>query len=358
MTARAKSLTERVTRPAPDRGPQWWSMPAHDLRVLMTALGRLGYDVEALLASAGIRGTDLDDPDRRVPCEALGVILSRAQQARVTPNLGLEAARLVSIGAYPLLDYLVLTSDTVAAGVRQLARYFGLVGNPVAIQVRERSDPVRVEMPGSPAPFGVEFTVSLILLHLREETEGRFAAAGISFEHRPDDVVAFERALGCPVRATASWNGISITPDAWRLPLRRRDPVLRQVLEGQADEILARLPARAGLALEVQRALTTRVTGGDARITTLAPQLAMSARTLQRRLAAQGVSYRELVEDARKEAAGRHIGESVLSIAEVAYLVGYSEPAPFHRAFKRWYGMTPRVFRRRAAMRAVDARKR
>jgi AraC-like DNA-binding protein len=55
----------------------------------------------------------------------------------------------------------------------------------------------------------------------------------------------------------------------------------------------------------------------------------------------------ELLEDARKEAAGRYISESTLAIGEVAYLVGYSEPAPFHRAFKRWYGMTPDVFRRR-----------
>ena len=71
----------------------------------------------------------------------------------------------------------------------------------------------------------------------------------------------------------------------------------------------------------------------------------MSGRTLQRRLAAEGVSYQELLDDARKEAAGRYHRESTLAIGEVAYLVGYSEPAPFHRAFKRWYGMNPELFR-------------
>lgn len=331
-------------------------MPANDLRVLVTALGRLGHDVAALLAAANIRATDLDDPDARIPCEALGVLLSRAQQSRFTANLALEAAQLIPIGAYPLLDYLVLTSETVGAGVRQLAQYFGLIGNPVAIQLRERSDPIRIEMPGTPAPFSVEFVVSLMLLHLREETQGRFAAVGISFQHTPDDVGAFERTFGCPVQTAGSWNGIAVGLDAWRLPLRRRDPVLRQMLERQAQDVLARLPARVGLALEVQRVLTTRVAQGDTRIGALAPQLAMSPRTLQRRLAAQGVSYRELVEDARKEAAGRYIRDSVLSIAEVAFLVGYSEPAAFHRAFKRWYGMTPQLFRLNE--RAADSRPR
>jgi AraC-like DNA-binding protein len=70
----------------------------------------------------------------------------------------------------------------------------------------------------------------------------------------------------------------------------------------------------------------------------------MSGRTLQRRLEALGVSYRDLLEEARKEA-GRYITSSVLSIAEVAFMVGYSEPTAFHRAFKRWYGMTPQQYR-------------
>jgi AraC-like DNA-binding protein len=73
----------------------------------------------------------------------------------------------------------------------------------------------------------------------------------------------------------------------------------------------------------------------------------MSGRTLQRRLGAEGVSYQQLLDDARKEAAGRHIGDPALAICEIAYLVGYAEPAPFHRAFKRWYGMTPDVFRQK-----------
>ncbi|MEA3007253.1 MAG: hypothetical protein QOI94_2522 [Acidobacteriaceae bacterium] len=52
-----------------------------------------------------------------------------------------------------------------------------------------------------------------------------------------------------------------------------------------------------------------------------------------------------LLEDTRKEVAGRHLSESKLGICEIAFILGYSEPAPFHRSFKRWYGMTPQMFR-------------
>jgi len=143
----------------------------------------------------------------------------------------------------------------------------------------------------------------------------------------------------------SEWDGVRISREAWNLPLRRRDPVLRRVLETQANDILARLPPRTGIALEVQRALASRVAGGDVGIDTIARPLAMSARSLQRRLSAEGVSYQALVDETRKEAARRYVAGSALSLAEIAYLVGYSEPASFHRAFKRWYGVTPEGFR-------------
>src|SRR4029453_10500709 len=201
----------------------------------------------------------------------------------------------------------------------------------------------RIEITTSVGPFAMEFETALMILRFRNEADGPFTAA-VSFNHSLDDPIEFERILGCPVTLSAPWSGISLPLEVWRLPLRRRDPILRQVLEGHANEILARLPARTGLALEVQRALTSSVAGGDTRIQSIGRKFAMSARTRQRRLADEGVSYQKLLDDARKGAAGRYVTESTLAIGEIAYLLGYSEPAPFHRAFKRWYGRTPEGF--------------
>jgi AraC-like DNA-binding protein len=347
MTAHANSLIERDTA---RRALRRWSIPASDLRAFMNAFERIGYDAERLLASAGIATADVNDPDGRIPSESLGRIISAAQQQRFTPNLAMELARVTALGAFPLLDYLVMTSDSVGTGVAQLARYYRLIGNPVVIEVQESPDEIRVAMVSS-APFSVEFLATLMVLHLRNETDGRFGPDSVSVRHKPDDVAAWEGVLGCRVHQSAPWNGVSVPLASWSLPLRRRDPVLRQILEARADDVLGRLPARTGLAREVQRALASRVAGSDMRIEALARQLAMSPRTLQRRLAAEQVSYQELLDDARKEAAARYLSESTLAICEVAYLVGYSEPAPFHRAFKRWYAMTPENFRQQRRLR-------
>jgi len=148
-------------------------------------------------------------------------------------------ARVTPIGPYPLLDYLVLTSETVGAGVKQLERYHRIIGDPVDLHVREQMDTVRIEMAPAAGPFNIEFTSSLMVLHFKHETDGGFAPTRVVFQHAVDDPGAYERALGCPVGPQGSWNGISMSPDAWRLPLRRRDPVLRRLLETQANDILA-----------------------------------------------------------------------------------------------------------------------
>src|SRR6185503_14431310 len=117
----ANLLTDHVNEPGIG-GPTAWTAPAREVRIFIEALGRLGYDTDPFSAWADASGVDYDDPDARVPCELFGALISRAQQSRFTPNLGLELARVTPIGAYPLLDYLVLTSDSVAEGTRQLAR--------------------------------------------------------------------------------------------------------------------------------------------------------------------------------------------------------------------------------------------
>src|SRR5262245_33768285 len=132
MTARANSLTGRV-KPSSAPADGRWSLAMSDVRAFLSALRQLGYDAESLLAASVPGGCDLADPDARVSCEAVGKLLSLAQRDRFTPNLGLELARCTPLGAYPLLDYLVATSETVEKGVDQLARYLRLIGSPTEI---------------------------------------------------------------------------------------------------------------------------------------------------------------------------------------------------------------------------------
>jgi AraC-like DNA-binding protein len=340
MTPRANRLTDHATPAA---------QAASDMRAFVDALQRLGFDIDALLPAAGIDRAALDDPDGRIPCAAVDAMFGLAMRERPIRNLGARIAALTPVGAFPMIDYLVVTSDSVGAGLKQLARFHRLIGVPMQLDIHEDEDPVRVVFAGLPGGFGFEFELTLCVLHLRAETEGRFRVRSICFSHRPDDVSEIEGLVGCPVEIEASWNGLRVGHDSWGLPFRRRDPILRKVLEDQANALLARLPTEQGVALDVRRELTSRVAGGDMTIEAVARALATSVRSLQRQLAAEGATYQELVNVTRRDAAERYLADTSLAIAEVAYLLGYAEPAAFHRAFKRWKNETPQAFRRRHA---------
>ena len=132
-----------------------------------------------------------------------------------------------------------------------------------------------------------------------------------------------------------------------KIPLKRRDPALAKWLERQAADVLAHLPADGDVRDEVRSVLSNQLMVGDMQIDVAARRLATTPRTLQRRLARAGTSFEALRDEARREAARRYVAETTLTIAEVTYLLGYSEPTAFHRAFKRWHRTTPQAFRER-----------
>jgi AraC-like DNA-binding protein len=344
MTRGVSSLTERARAPRPRAGPA----PAQSLnsvKPLIDAFVRLGCDRDALLAAGGLTPSNLDDPDAALSDAGCSALFGLACATVRQPNLGLRLAAEIPIGAYPLLDYLVLTSETVGDGLRHLERYLRIHRSPTELRIDEEKGRVRmVAISGN--PLSTEYTLSLAVLHLRRETEDRFRATAVSFRHRVDDPGEFARRLDCKVLTESDADALTLTRSAWSLPLRRRDSVLHGVLRRQADELLAAQAGDGRFSTEVRRALAHRVAGGDTTLAAVARHLAASARTVQRRLSEEGVSYQEVLDGVRRESAERYLADSRLSAGEVGYLLGFSEPAAFHRAFKRWTGSTPLDFRR------------
>jgi AraC-like DNA-binding protein len=198
---------------------------------------------------------------------------------------------------------------------------------------------------GCSIPFLAEYSVALPLLHLGRESQGSVRGEWASFRHIPEDVADLSSAFGCEVRVGQTWNGFALSRAAWQCTMPRRDPVLLRLLERQADTALSSLPPNPTLAEQVRRALTNGLAEGDASIEAIARSLAIAPRTLQRRLALERTTFQRVQDAVRRELAETHLRRSILSITEIAFVLGYSEPAAFHRAFRRWHGVTPQAFR-------------
>ena len=352
MTGGVNSLTERATpRGGPSaRNPQVLS----GFRPFFDAFEKLGADRPDLMRAAGLTKEDFENPDTFLSDAACAAFFGEAARRCGSPNFGLRVAEQIPLGAFPLLDYLVMTSPTVGDGFHQLSRFLRLVGSPADLGIHDAGDPIRVRMAVC-SPFNAEFTLALAVLHFRRETGGTFRAAALHLRHRPDNTAEVEERLGCSVRSGAEADELAIPRAAWRLPLRRRDSALHGVLASQAEEMLARTGPGEGASQRLRRALASRTSAGATDLATVARGLGVSPRTLQRRLEEEGTSYQELLDEVRGAAAESYLSDSTLSCAEVGYLLGFSEPAAFHRAFKRWRGVTPLDFRKGRSLRTPRA---
>ena len=102
---------------------------------------------------------------------------------------------------------------------------------------------------------------------------------------------------------------------------------------------------RSNLSLQVRHKIIEQLASGKVSQESVAEALVTSLRNLQRNLKKEGVSYKELLEDVRRELAAHYMEQSEMSINEITFLLGFSEPANFSRAFKRWTGVCPSEFR-------------
>ena len=192
-----------------------------------------------------------------------------------------------------------------------------------------------------------EMTLAIAVSFARRVTGVDWTPREVSFRHsRPQSVAEHERIFRSPVRFGRPSNELIFDSSLLALPMAKADAGLCAILDRHARELLAKSPRRGGLAERVRRLLGEALNGGDPRQEAVSQKLGISVRTLQRRLSEEGTSHQDLLDEVRSELSRRYLQESKLAICEVAYILGFSEPSAFHRAFRRWTGVTPKEFRR------------
>jgi AraC-like DNA-binding protein len=176
-----------------------------------------------------------------------------------------------------------------------------------------------------------------------------FSLIRVHFSHpRPADISEHERVFECPVQFGATACQLVIARDVWDTPRAGTNPVLFEVLESHARMLLDQLPQEPDTVSRVRQAIEGELRGGSPKLETVARHLAMSPRTLQRRLKDEGVVFNDLLDHLRFRAAKDYLTQRDIAGSEVAYLLGFAEPSSFNHAFKRWSGQTPTEYRRLA----------
>lgn len=320
------------------------------LKAALSGFAALGLDTNAIIEQAGISKNDLDDPDGRIPLQNAGKIWPLAEKQWALPGLGLWTGGALAFGSLPTVDYTLATASTVGEGMTRLSRYWAMsTGGVTGIEVSldAATDQLAIELRGYAYPQLRDYVLAMIANKLR--TVGAapqcVLVAGAPAAPRAEYVSK----LGCPVTLEAKVTRLVLARGAHRNVPPPRYPGLRLIMEREAERLLASSRAGKDPLAAARRELTSMLGPEPVSLDELARRLGLTRRKLQRLLAQERTTFPKLVDQCRHALAEQHLTARALNISELAYLLGFSEPSAFSRAFKRWTGKAPADFRAAAA---------
>ncbi|MBI1405972.1 MAG: helix-turn-helix domain-containing protein [Caulobacter sp.] len=314
-----------------------------------------GADPDALRAASGLAPDALDDPDGRIPMVRYKAMMGAARRLCAMPWLPLELGASRDFRDISIVGLICYAAPTMGEALKELNRY-ALLAAEVALPdkgarfrlVRQESGLWMVDTRQNPDSFPemTESTWSRFICETaRHFPEATFATA-VHFTHaRPDYGDHFERVLKAPVTFDSHWNALRIDPSWLSIELHQPSRYVFGVLTRHADGLLEALKSSETVRGRVEAAVLPVLHRGDPVMAAVARTLGLSRQTLYRRLKAEGVSFEGLVDDLRRRMAMEYLGGGKASVNDAAYLVGFSEPSAFSRAFKRWTGVSPRAWK-------------
>ena len=317
------------------------------LKKLVTTASARGADADALLRAAGVTSEVLDDADARVPITGLHAAWNRWLETH--PETEVATTTAYAPSDYGIVGFVVMSSATLVEGLGHLVRYIGLWTDDPAF-VREGSTVrfvYRHPFADSAGRRRATEAAPIEMIHgARLLTRSRVVPREVRFAHAaPDDVAPYAEFFGCAVHFGAEDHALVFRDEDLALPLANADAQLGAFLRRHAEGALAKRNKEDSPLDGVRRILAEELQRGVPAIDVVAARLATTERTLRRRLEREKTTFRALLDETRADLARAYVADASMPLAEVAFMLGFSEPSAFHRAFKRWTRTTPAAFR-------------
>jgi AraC-like DNA-binding protein len=177
-------------------------------------------------------------------------------------------------------------------------------------------------------------------------TQRRLVPRRIAFRHpAPRDASVHRELLGCAPEFESTFDGFEADLGWLAEPVRGNNPKLRAYFEKQCERARQASSGDPAFTALVRQRLAARMEGGVPSMDEVARRLGTSQRSLHRRLSEEGTTFNDLLDQVRREFAEQYLARPRLAVAEVAYLVGFTDPSAFFKAFRRWTGVTPSEYR-------------
>jgi AraC-like DNA-binding protein len=321
-------------------------------RLACTRLREFGKDATAVITEVGARPEQVYDDAIRLEVPKQIKILELVSEELQDDLLGFHMARNFDLREVGLVYYILASSDRFADSLLNAKRYCAIMNEWVRLQMRQDDRTVAitleyVDIERQSDRHQIEFWLVTMVRICRQVTDTRLALRHLRVRHRRDETPAeFKSFFGCDVEFGADRDEIILPASVTTLPIVGRDNYLNDLLRQYAEAALAHRPKeRAALRSAVEGVLPQLLPHAKASMSNVAKQLAMSTRTLSRKLREEGVAFTTILDETRAALAKKYLAERDLPVSQIAWLLGFREVSSFTHAFKRWTSMTPQQFR-------------
>jgi AraC-like DNA-binding protein len=316
----------------------------------LDCLRRHGVDAAPLLARVGLSST-ITDP---ISSEQYGALWHAVAREMDDEFFG-EGARPMRAGSFALLCHAILSTETLEQALRRALRFLRVaLDDPHGeLVVEDGLAQIVLKDAGSVRSAFAYRTFWIIVHGVNCWLVGRrLPIRWVDFRCGAPAVGADYRLFfGAPVRFDQPQTRLVFDAEFLKLPPIRDERALREFLRHAPANILVRYRHDEGLSAAIRQRLRVAAPATWPSFELLAARLRMSAPTLRRRLQLEGQTYRAIKDEIRRSLATEALLEAKTGIADLATALGFSEPSAFHRAFRKWTGVSPARFRRDASNR-------
>lgn len=318
---------------------------------LVRKLDELGVPPAEVLRQAGLPPGLFDQEKILVSTEELFALYRGLAQASRDPAIGLALGTEQRLERYDPIGIVAVSARSFRDALQRLARYKQLTC-PEAIHVAERGSEGHVQFKWLLAqetepPLLVDLCFAWVVGLARRGTGGSVHPKRLEFRRATGNRAMYEAHFGCPAQFEARENTLVFDKADLERPFLTHNADLLATVAPQLEAELAQALASKALGEQVKGVLKRLLAGRRPGLAHVARELRLSSRTLQRRLAEDGATFQQLMQEARRELARHYLLHSSLELNETAYLLGYEDAHSFFRAFHDWEGSPPGEWRAR-----------
>ncbi len=333
-----------------DGSPEPITVSVTVLSQMFLYLDSLKMDIDAFLRSLGVDPAAVRLPDVRIPIETYLLIQDEAANYVNDPYFGLHMGEFAEAGSWSILGYMMMNCKTLGEAIEKSGRYSRIIGNLIEARAEFKFNKIKAVFftpPHAPkmSRHCFEATFSSSVRMMCSLTGADIHPLEVTFIYpEPDSRSEYERIFKCPVLFDQKHNSFTVARDVLNIPILMANPGLLEYFEKYAQDFLVEMDQQNEHTRAVTKIILSRLDDETLSINKVAKEMAVSVRTLQKRLEEEGVIFSDLHKDIRQRLAQKYLRENY-TVEQITYLLGFSEPSVFRKAFKKWSGVTPREYR-------------